>query len=394
MKMKKKFLLTTLMSIIMYTLLPLNMHAFFEVSNLEGGGTIWCVYFSNGMINSFKYTQILPSETDKVFVVNGKEYSDVLVSTYPAFYDYYVNPDQFLVLHYRAEDSRVYRFDEEKGEDVLMFDYDLSLGDEVVDGDGNKYEVVEVTNVGKLTKYTELNDELKVFKLKGLDDQDREDIWIENVGSVKTGLLRETDYSDVTDSHLLFFSFMSDVPVVSFPLNHDEYKSIPFEKTFPYEDSFYTEEQERYIIEEWIAHEDVQFEFIDDSLHVFGRSYMHRAPFDLIECFINGSTISVGIHQTHGLGNIMANDMTNYGYDVKFPGFNPGTYNIIYYEDNQKKDTTITCLGSVTVIENVQENSFLMHSNDIYDLSGRRLNQVPERGLYIQNGKIRFRLTR
>ena len=136
----------------------MNLRASDEINNLMPR-TIWYVYCPNDNNCSFKSIQVLPTEKDKVFTFNGNEYCDVLVSPYPAFYDYYANPDQFLVLHFRSEDSRVYCFDEEKKEDVLMFDYDLSLGDEVADGDGNRYKVVEVTNVGEIPGYaTELTD--------------------------------------------------------------------------------------------------------------------------------------------------------------------------------------------------------------------------------------------
>lgn len=383
--MKNQNILKSFFLIITFILLPMNLRASDEINNLMPR-TIWYVYCPNDNNCSFKSIQVLPTEKDKVFTFNGNEYCDVLVSPYPAFYDYYSNPDQFLVLHFRSEDSRVYCFDEEKKEDVLMFDYDLSLGDEVADGDGNRYKVVEVTNVGEITEYTELNDELKVFKLQGLDDQDREDIWIENVGSVKTGLLRESDYSDVRDTHLLFFNYSSVNPVISFALNYDNYKSMPFIKTFPYNEESIKEEDEKSIIE-WLTHEKMNFEFIDDSLHVFGRSCLHRDPFDIMQCHIKGSTITVDIQQVHGLGGIEATDMRNYGYDVKLPGFKPGTYDIIFYEDNQKKETTITCLGSATIIKNIQEYSILMHSNAIYDLQGRRLDKIPERVVYIKNGK-------
>ena len=374
---------------IIFIIFSMETRASNEISNLMPR-SIWQIYCPLDDLCSFKTVQVLPVETDNIFMVNGREYNNVMISPYPAFWDYYESSDNFQILHYRSDGNRIYRYDDENEKDILMYDFDLSPGDEVKDGDGNRYKVLEIIRVGDLTEHTTLNEDLRVFKLQGLDTPVKDDMWIEKVGSVKFGLLRESDFSDTTDCHLLFFNYYSVNPVIAFALNYDNFKSMPFKKSFPYKESFYTEEQEKEIME-WIVHEKMDFEFIRDSLNIKGRSYMHKDPFDIMECFINGTTINVDIQQVHGLGDIVANDMTNYGYDVKIPGFKPGTYDIIYYEDNQKKDTTITCLGSVTVIENVQENSFLMHSNPIYDLSGRRLKQLPERGIYIQNGKVIFR---
>ena len=107
--MKNQNILKSFFLIITFILLPMNLRASDEINNLMPR-TIWYVYCPNDNNCSFKSIQVLPTEKDKVFTFNGNEYCDVLVSPYPAFYDYYANPCMFIGKEkiYEADPSQGY----------------------------------------------------------------------------------------------------------------------------------------------------------------------------------------------------------------------------------------------------------------------------------------------
>ncbi len=59
----------------------------------------------------------------------------------------------------------------------------------------------------------------------------------------------------------------------------------------------------------------------------------------------------------------------------------------IYDNEYLQKDTTLVCHGPATGIQDINKPQTLENKVDIYDLSGRLLNTIPERGIYIKNGK-------
>ena len=58
---------------------------------------------------------------------------------------------------------------------------------------------------------------------------------------------------------------------------------------------------------------------------------------------------------------------------------------------NPGKDGYFTKLSTGIKDVEYDEEKTNRQNGILYDISGRRLNQVPERGFYIQNGKVLFR---
>ena len=113
------------------------------------------------------------------------------------------------------------------------------------------------------------------------------------------------------------------------------------------------------------------------------------------ECEVRGDSIHIilsmneSYHQGYSLGDSWI--------DVRIPGFRPGTWHVYgfaaYHGGNVPPyaieiDTTLTCGNEMGVAPlSVSPEG---EKTAVYDLQGRRLNAKPQRGLYIQGGKMRM----
>lgn len=94
---------------------------------------------------------------------------------------------------------------------------------------------------------------------------------------------------------------------------------------------------------------------------------------------------AVTVIEVPGWGGFDSNGASDFNVDRPF-----------YFTIENRKTETVLFVGRVTEVEgaHVKDVSFIdeIHTSPVshrfYDLQGRKLNQVPDRGLYIQNGKI------
>ena len=316
--------------------------------------------------------------------------------TYRTVYWGHSHPGEFLdmlefetydsILFYREEGKKIFRFDNDLSKDVLLYDFGLQVGDETTIQDGKRVRVAEEFCADKLDNYcysiyTQNNEPPKAWRVCGVDDDTYEDIWIDGAGSLYTGLLLRSDYPEDVSLTTVFN------PSGSWS-RYTKYDKIqPVLLKDYWEEPDYDGNMEDF-------HIDV--EFVDDTLKISGFSrffyYTH-----LFRCHLDGNEIRISAIPVNPRC-VMILGLLYSKYEIKFSGFEAGTYTVkkeserFWSEESNKwQDVSVVCHGPATRILEITTLSSKQSNNVIYDLSGRRLNQVPERGFYIQNGKVIFR---
>ena len=221
---------------------------------------------------------------------------------------------QFLA---RQEGKRVYRYDEEAQAEVLMVDYSLEVGDEVeVDGGlrlkvtetGSAYEQIPMAGL----KYS------KMLKLRGVDDETLEDVWVEGVGSIYWGVMPRDIVPYVEKMYVVNTSFSLLVGNAAFPVCTDRYKAnLLYYRDLPAEaDQFeYELKNSDYL--------DIYFK--EDTLCVTG--ILEIGPYDFqLECRVDSTNIDINIY-TIDVEEPFESQCGRY-MEAKFPGFKDGVYQV------------------------------------------------------------------
>ncbi len=308
-------------------------------------------------------TYIEPTPTLDVLAVGEKTYLRHLEQIGDVTNTYYM----------RQEKECIYIYDDSQKAEHMLYDFGLSEGDEYVDPyDGVRYKVQEVSDTLMVSHEEWLNtsyQKYKVLRLCSTDGRDIQDTWIEGIGSVHYGLLRPGLHSEFIHQNLLTcdWGFES--------ARHKFHYNLPYLKTTTVESyslGYGKPEDDDY--PKWLYGKDLEYEFLSDTLHVTGRSAVHGGHIDYAICTQNGGKLTVSLFESQsliqGIGQVHV--------DAYFPGFAEGAYTVNGKELSCKGHTGV--LGLIQIKHNVSEKS-------IFDLSGRRLQQKPQKGIYIENGK-------
>ena len=285
----------------------------------------------------------------------------------------------------RTDGKMMMRYDKVKDTEYVLFDFGLDEGDLFYAPDGRVMQVVEKGD----TVFGEGMPTFHFQKLVNKDSPNDIDVWIENYGSLSSCILLPSELGeDISDSHLLFDW--------SGPLTHtfrSEYiqsQMMSIEKETDYE-VHYDELSGKLKG----TPDSLDCKFFEDTLVISGRIRRtgSEPPRHYLTCEKSGDIIRFRVDGFPAF----INGYRNYYFTAKFPGFKPGKYTVNYDDEYFGVDSVINidvvCTASVTGIEDriTSDNRQGFNPEAIYDLSGRQLNQVPERGLYIQNGKVLFR---
>ena len=231
-------------------------------------------------------------------------------------------------LFYRQKDKKVFYLFPDISEEVLLFDYGLSVGDEYVNPLGERFYVVE-TNI--FDKYAEhlyyYNEEEKPLALRLVsEDGMKEDVWIEGIGSREWGLvppymaksLTNLEASPVkaTTYHAYRATHYAGWVDQLLDIDEEKYKLVHFTYT-PASGS------STYIVTKFVGNElqikgtittvdennpnVLELLITDDNLIAYNFSYLHS-------------------HTYTGLAKI--------DIDIRIPGFKAGEYKIMYGEDD------------------------------------------------------------
>lgn len=219
-------------------------------------------------------------------------------------------------LLYRQKGNKVYRYNETAKEDLLLFDFGLSKGDSFTATNGQVWIVDEVSETEAYGNCLE-----KSLTLKGREDGEVKDIWIENVGSLYTGIFSQTDLAIDAQARLTCCRQADDYLPWIFGVDTKHYKAIHFQSSDPE-----TKEDEALCNE--IGYDEQLFaEFIGNTLRLYGKMRINCYTY-MLECRIQDGTIrlnSTDIHHGEEL-----DCLGSYWVDIRIPGFVQGEYDIRY----------------------------------------------------------------
>ena len=293
--------------------------------------------------------------TEATVVKDGRKYCVYELSKTPS--DYTGIQRTFL---YRCDGKKIYRYDETLQEDVLMFDFSLNAGDVFTTPQGTKKEIIDV---GDCKEYPSLSNYTgRKLRLRDCGNA-TEEIWIEGIGSMHTGILPQEIFPNA-EACVLDMCHMGEWAAV-FPQNTPNYKST----TWTPFDIFQDEQPAN-----------TNYAFSGDTLVISGRAELNCYPV-VTSCFIQNNVIDLDDYTVLFYGEDIFDCLYMKGFEIRIPGFLSGEYTIMA---GGQKRTTITC--TATSINSVHE--IITSSNkSSYDLTGRPLSTPPSRGMYIQNGK-------
>ena len=303
-------------------------------------------------------------------IINGIKYQKFHITKEPPYSVlYWVSYDS--ILCYREEGNRIYHYDNTIGKEVLDYEFNLNGGDETLIGDGKRVKVSEVFPAKDIVDICTI-DTLKAYRINGIDDDSYNDIWLDGVGSIYTGLLPRVFFTTENPTDMIYSPTVSKCRFTAYdkvlPVNLDKYN-------LGSDDNLH-----------------VDFEFIDDTLHISGISAFDLSSVYLFQCHLHGQTITMDAIPTYFYSSIVDTYMIS-KYDIKYPGFDAGVYNISIKPSRWKASSfnkdhiTLTCHGFATDINVIKTSALKQNDNAIYNLSGRRMNAIPEQGIYIQGGK-------
>ena len=316
----------------------------------------WLVFYETAEGTSYTFGQIVYQTPS--FTANGKEYRPLSVS-HTVMRGYFGNERPFARYYYRSEGKNIFRYVPSDGTEILMYEFGHEVGDTVTDGDGNRLEVTEVFEAKQLTDFTNFNNGEKAYKLKGIDDSSLEDIWIDHIGSISTGIFRRSDFEGAQNFHLSYFGNSGNCFAMTFPVDYEDMKSAPVLKDAGFDS------QSSY--DEWCNKSPyVQYEFVGDTLHVKGiGSSMTPDYYDVIYAMISADTIKVtylpldyGLSVYDNLGKCL--------FEAWLPGFKRGTYTITSkYMNIDVKDIVLTCPSTPMTIPSDVNNDGTTDISDV-----------------------------
>ncbi len=237
-------------------------------------------------------------------------------------------------LYYRQVGDKVYRFSEESGQDVLLFDFSLKEGETFVAPNGEEWVVDQVDEAARIADH-----EGGAWVMKGKIDNTLKDIWQKGVGSVYTGIL---PYGDVDRTKLPRVAYCRQFDAESLIYIHQfKWNEVCYKIGFFRPESDYDREDWETLF---------KAEFIEDTLHLYGSKEFF--PYDYVaECRIQGNDIHVTIDD---ITNLPLDCMGWKNFKVKIPGFEAGSYNIVVHSskyDHQGTDLgTLICMSGSGVM--------------------------------------------
>ena len=234
-------------------------------------------------------------------------------------------------LLYRQEGDKVYRYSETEKKDILLFDFGLNAGDEFVTSNGEVWTVDKIEEKAQFNDWTE-----KTITLKGKDDGEVKDVWLEHVGSLHTGILTYNDLGgsgslpqlvycrqgDYTTTYPWLFDVNTEhFKIVYFnPFSFEEIEGYNFIQSLSPEEAAYFEQYEG-------DHDYLYAEFEGDTLHVYGKMGVECYPYSM-ECRITGNEILLKVNDIH-YGMTFECSKGRF-VDIRIPGIKAGDYTIKY----------------------------------------------------------------
>ena len=319
--------------------------------------------------------------------VNEKEYA-----SYSGFIDNGGIIDDMVLV--RIEGTKYFCYDSKTQTEHLMFDFSLKKGDTYIDDFRNiTYKVTDVRDTIANSKTR------KLIELQSIGYDEKHDVWMEDVGSIYTGILSNNEYYKniylLSSHHFIINELDLEEFMFSFYPNNQYIKTAVMNKVKQnWEKKIETEEEYKEYIEWCDAPSNLNAEFIGDTLRVWGRLRTSCILQPYAACELKNNQVIFKKYQYKDEPDCYS----IYEIETRIPGFRKGKYTIELLNKTIELENTesiYTSVNSTAVFSTSQANT-------LYDLQGRmirgqesnstinsQLSPVNslKKGIYIQNGK-------
>ena len=269
---------------------------------------------------------------DRNIEVDGKNYQKYVGSYIDRTY-----ADSLVLL--RKEDKKYFYYDSQTSEEHLLFDFSLQKGDTFTDDfSGTVYNVVDVRD-------SLVNDSLRcLIEIRDPEGAGKHDIWMEDVGSIYTGILPKDRFKDVLLLICYHFCYSIKEDVVYstyfFP-DTPQLKTAGMSVTEPQWENELDPEEDWDAFLAWLhAPTDLNAEFENDTLHVWGRIRTSCSIQSYAACELSGDRVTF---KAYPYSNLVEEDcISTYEVETRIPGFERGTYKVSLYN----KTIELECAGA------------------------------------------------
>ena len=258
-------------------------------------------------------------------------------------------------LLYRQEGDKVYRYSETEKRDILLFDFGLNVGDDFITPDG------EVWTVDKIKETAEYNDWAeKKITLKGKEDGEIKDVWLEHVGSLYTGILTYDDLGGSCSLPQLVYCRQGDTTPWLFNVNTEHFKIVYFYRLDSDEEYNFIQSlspEELAYIEQHGGDDKLYANFEENTLHIYGNMGMNCYCYPM-ECRITDNEILLKVDEIHyGEEYDCAGE---YYVDIRVPNIKASDYAIKYapmFSENSGKELILksspSTIGRIPKVERI-----------------------------------------
>ncbi len=257
---------------------------------------------------------------------------------------------------FRENNGRIYRYYDDTADECLVCDFNLQQGSIFHRNDGTTFEVTEVTTYGEYPGFRNLESpDRRLLRLRGLENPADQDVWIEGVGSIHTGILDRQDLE--CDSCALQYALceynqeLQSYDLVAFDINTDFYKSVCTEGM-----DISTDEDLSFMMDFLSGARGFEMTFTDDTLKVRGAAMLGDNPSFIMDARIDGNNISLTLNDI-SISPLFSNI---YLFEAKIPGIEQGTYKVNIKPFNgigTETDTIITCGNAPTLKGDVNSDN-------------------------------------
>ena len=321
--------------------------------------------------------------------IEGKDYFRVCLNVYdlrdgywtdysgeePMIYRYDEDKQENILLgpywfNYREEGEKLYRYNEEKKQDELFLDFGLNVGDVFNRPDGVKLQVMEIGD----TLMNEYDGPLKVLCLEGVDDVSIKDKWVECFGSVKTGLLLADDIPNYRVTDLLYMEKEN---------GNDSHRGIYKEISnnhlvsvrFDVKDLLNGDTTKENVTYEEGHGWPLSLPYIQSYQYMY--YFLYREDDNKLRCH----SIPCGNYR-----NVLSSEQGTCSINIGL-NFPSGTYSLYNASGNFVQYVTIG--GNADAIDSIENDASTSKQGSglFFDLTGRRLSTASQHGIYIQDGR-------
>ena len=275
---------------------------------------------------------------------------------------------------YRQEGNKVYCYSFAEGKESLVMDFGLEVGDIFTLYEG--FDVVVEQKSDTLLACWNAQMTCKKLLLRGVEQPDFTDTWIEGIGSLRYGinppkaedtyLLHSSLYMEECKDYCDYCTFIFD------PQKDDLYATMVTLGEEIYEDAFSDHNE---YMEAFYEDKLLTLDLRNDTLHIGGYigTYCEQSLYLLIEEGVD----TIYIMSIPFPLDPEADCRSVNRIDANFPGFTRDNYIVNFWGRSYRISRSDT---SQTALEQESEDPLC------YDLQGRRVAN-PTRGIYIKDGK-------